>query len=552
MATRSGRLDEPLPVSPARAAVAAARGRVELAAYGGVTAVALALRLLALDEKPLHHDESVHASISWWLATGQGYQYDPAYHGPVQFLLMAAAHVAVGAGEWSVRLAPALAGTALVFLPYFLRRRLGSVAALAAACFLCVSPSFLYFSRFAREDVYAVGLTLALVAATFAFLHRPRPLLPAVIAGLLAVSFATKETTYITVFVAGTFFLALLSHQLRRQRRSGRPFGGAPLVHAVRSVGLDAWLWAGATFVFVFTVLFTTAFWNPAGVVDGFYESIRYWLSQHDVRRGDQPPFFYLVLLAGYEWPLVVLALGGVAAALRRRRDLDLFLVWTAVGSLVVYSWAGERMPWLVLHPLLPLVLLAGLGVEAGWRARRLVLRAGTLAVFLLGGAFLVHASVGVAYRQPADARELLVFTQSADDVVRVRDELVALDRRIRRDLGRPLRVAVDGWGGAAWPWAWYLRELEAAYPAMDSPDYRPSDEDVIVVADPNHERLRPALARYQGRRFSFRVWWVPAYGELTPERWLRWVLGREAWSETGSLDEWIYVRRGLARGDSP
>jgi len=33
--------------------------------------------------------------------------------------------------------------------------------------------------------------------------------------------------------------------------------------------------------------------------------------------------------------------------------------------SLAVYSWAGEKFAWLVLHPLLPLVLLAGDGVQA-------------------------------------------------------------------------------------------------------------------------------------------------------------------------------------------
>ena len=41
------------------------------------------------------------------------------------------------------------------------------------------------------------------------------------------------------------------------------------------------------------------------------------------------------------------------------------------VGSLAVFSWASERMPWLVLHPLLPLILLAGLGGQALWEARR-------------------------------------------------------------------------------------------------------------------------------------------------------------------------------------
>ena len=50
-----------------------------------------------------------------------------------------------------------------------------------------------------------------LLAVTFRFLDRPRAHQPALIGALLALSFATKESTFITVFVAGTFFLVTLA-----------------------------------------------------------------------------------------------------------------------------------------------------------------------------------------------------------------------------------------------------------------------------------------------------------------------------------------------------
>ena len=83
-----------------------------------------------------------------------------------------------------------------------LRRQVGSVAVLGASALFCISPGYLYFSRFAREDIYAACLTLALIVAIFRFLDRPRPWHPSVILGLLAVSFAIKESTYITVAVS--------------------------------------------------------------------------------------------------------------------------------------------------------------------------------------------------------------------------------------------------------------------------------------------------------------------------------------------------------------
>ena len=98
-------------------------------------------------------------------------------------------------------------------------------------------------------------------------------------------------------------------------------------------------------------MLFTTFLFNPQGLRDGLTDSLEYWLSQHEVQRGSQPWFYYLVLLPLYGFPIVVLGMVGVAVALRRRTLLRLFLVYDFVLSLVVYSWAGERMPWLILHP---------------------------------------------------------------------------------------------------------------------------------------------------------------------------------------------------------
>ena len=61
----------------------------EAAPFAALAVVGLSLRLVQLGEKPFHHDESLHAWFGWRLATGEGYAYDPVYHGPVQFYLVA-------------------------------------------------------------------------------------------------------------------------------------------------------------------------------------------------------------------------------------------------------------------------------------------------------------------------------------------------------------------------------------------------------------------------------------------------------------------------------
>ena len=66
----------------------------------------------------------------------------------------------------------------------------------------------------------------------------------------------------------------------------------------------------------------------------------------------------------------MLLGLAGAVATYKRPSILRAFLIWDFILSLVVYSLANERFSWLVMHPLLPLTLLAGFGVQVIWEAR--------------------------------------------------------------------------------------------------------------------------------------------------------------------------------------
>ena len=510
----------------------------ELLGYLALFAGAIAVRLIGLDDRPFHHDESQDAYFSWLFYTEGEYTYQPILHGPLRFYLTSAAYLVFGDSDFTARLAPALMGALMVPLPYLLRDQLGRAGAFAAAAALAFGPSYLYYGRFAREDVYIACITLALLAVTFRFLERPRRYQPAIIGALLALSFATKESTFITVFVAGTFFLAALAWQARRHG-----LRGAPLVRAVAQVGWVAWAWGLAAFALVFTVLFTVFLTNPSGLWDGIYEGLAYWLSQHGPGRGEKEWYFYAVVLAAEEWPALVLGAIGVAVTLRRPTLLRVFLVWDFALSLAVYSWANERFSWLVLHPLLPLLLLAGLGVQAIWDARRRWSGRLGLAVLLACVLHTGWASWWANAENGADPREFLVATQSAEHVKGVRDEVVAAAARAERD-GRELRVLVDAAEGATFPWAWYFRDLEVGYLDLTAAGV-PAETDVAILTDGSRERLRDQLAGYDGRRFPFRVWWVRDYGAMSAGGWWSWFARREPWNDTGGMTEWLYVRQG-------
>ena len=514
-------------------AALAAQPRGELLAWVLLVLLALALRLIDLGNRPFHHDESQDAYFSWLFRTTGDYEYNPLLHGPLRFYLTAGSYLLFGDSDFTARLAPALMGTLMVALLYGLREQLGRFAAFAAAALLAVGPSYLYFSRFAREDIYIAAITLAMLVVAFRFFERPRRGHPAMFGSLLALSFATKETTFITVFVAGSFFLVAIAWQ---SRAAG--FREGQIVRALRWPRWDDWAWGVVATLGVYTAMFTTFLTHPSGIY-GLWTGLDYWLGQHGVGRGGEPPGFYSVVLFAHEWPVLLLGAVGAFMAFRRPTLLRLFLVWAFVLSLAVYSWAGEKFAWLAIHPLLPLVLLAGVGLQAIWEARRQWYGKAAAVVAVLALAYTGYASFLVNAEHGADPREFLVSTQSSTDVKQVADEVRDLAARRGK-----LKVTIDSAEGATFPYAWYFRHLDVGYIDLSTAGSPPPDSDVILLTQGSQNRLGPSLTGYDSRKFRFRVWWVRDYGAMSPAKWARWMIHRTPWNPTGGMPEYLYVSR--------
>ncbi len=140
----------------------------------------------------------------------------------------------------------------------------------------------------------------------------------------------------------------------------------------------------------VWTLLYTSFFTNIGGIFSGGGYSLIYWLGQHDVHRGGQPFYYY-----AFMWPLsgplsflFGIAAGGVtlsrfigyARGLRpmtTRLFMQVMLLWYGAGIFAVLTWAGEKMPWLITHVVLPFTILSasliGEAIEylaAHWREK--------------------------------------------------------------------------------------------------------------------------------------------------------------------------------------
>jgi len=359
----------------------------ELAAYASLVVVALLTRFWDLGARALHHDESLHAVYSWYLYTGKGYTHDPMMHGPFQFHGNALMFLLFGASDYTARMLAATFGAWIVISPYLLRRELGRLGALIASAIFALSPSFLYFSRFTREDIYYAGFEMLIVIGLFGFLRERKSAYLYLFSTGVAFAYATKETVFISGAIFFLFFLVEAVVSLLRRRP---PVGWG----ALRSISGHQWAVSIAIFLTINVLLYTTFFTNPKGIITGTTGAISYWLAQQGVQRGGQPWFYYLLLIPLYEFLPLAASLGAlVFLAVRRQLGrISLFvsfLIFWCLGALAIYSWAGEKMPWLDLHITQPLLLLGAMAIAG-------LLRRASRDMFVRGPGLMALALTGI------------------------------------------------------------------------------------------------------------------------------------------------------------
>ncbi|HEU5102601.1 MAG TPA: flippase activity-associated protein Agl23, partial [Roseiflexaceae bacterium] len=182
---------------------------IEHCAYLGLFVLALLAHFYMLGDGALHHDETHHANFSWRLYQGLGFFHDPLLHGPFLYHINALFFLLFGDNNTTARLGPALFGSALVVMPYLIRRELGRGAALLAAVYLLISPAYLYWGRHIRHDMYGVVFELLAFIGIVRYASTRRPLWLYVMAAALALMFTNMETFFLYATIFGSL-LALV------------------------------------------------------------------------------------------------------------------------------------------------------------------------------------------------------------------------------------------------------------------------------------------------------------------------------------------------------
>ncbi len=428
------------------------------------------LRLFVLDLKLFHHDESIHAWFSYELLTKGTYVYDPMYHGPFLYYVTAGMFRLFGQSDLVGRILPALFGAAIVPLIYAIYRLgyLDRRQALIAAIFVAISPDMVYFSRFLRHDIFQLFFTVLLLVALLAYVEKGK-LRYALLAGLaMGGGMTLKEDMPLFLVVVAVFALYLL---WKRHLHLPPSWKRDLLCGLLLAAGIMAAFYS--SFGTHFEILET-----------GAIKAFTHWTAMHSECRICGPWFFYILLFLLYEVPIFILAMFGVmqfadrhnpfpgwiakitvrlkktgkpssilvqeegepgytAAPVRasswspapwdRREVFFLFCIWWMAATLAAYAYIGEKVPWLIIHQLLPLIIVA------------VYLMTPKKMVFALAGCvFLILMTWHLAF-VPVDINEPIVQVQNSEDMRDVMKLIDASDSVV---------IASKDY----WPLPWYYR----------------------------------------------------------------------------------------------
>ncbi len=375
---------------------------------------------------------------------------------------------------------------------------------------------------------------------------------------------------------------------------------------------LDSHIFAISLFVFagIFILLYTTFFTNMNGFWGGIYKWYTYWLHQHSIARIRGPFHYYhhqmliyaflplsitligliarsmrkagyvvssiyIILFIGAElfarsskspWPLtkadlftnehLVLAIGYLIAGiycvftyLKDRAYLKGFLTWWTVMAYLVYSYLQEKVPWLTMHIITPMILLAAIFLyeiftnkEQKWARNIMAICTGIMVIYSL------HTSFQLCWHNEANPTEQMVYVQTTPDVPKIISEL----ERISFWTGDRLKLPIVIDGNATWPFYWYLRDWKAVtYGKMVDPKRH-----LVVICDweARHTFNDKLDNKYVAHRFQLRAWYLPTRNDLKSGNMLRniwrWVLLREKFKENlyGSQDVCMFVRKDVAK----
>jgi len=406
-------------------------------------------------------------------------------------------------------------------------------------------------------------------------------------------------------------YLVFLGESVRSKKDS-RPFGIAPEFFR------DSHIFAIGSVVFfaIMILLYTTFSKNPSGFWGAMYEWWTYWLHQHEIKRIAGPFDYYhhqmliyaflpvsvtlfallgravrrnTMILAGYivfafvlylgfskvngQLPVtdsvyftnehlalaIIAFVGGTLMTLSylwQNASFKAFLVWWSMFAYVTYSYLQEKVPWLTMHIITPMIIFAAIVLVEFFRDRERTypwLR-GTVKVLLsIMVVYALHTSFQLCFFHAADPVEQMVYVQTTYEIPMLVKEMEDIAKWNGTYQKKELPIIING--HATWPLYWYLRDWTGiSYGNNVNPS---SHLMVICNWEDRHKFAAKCGDKYVARKYGLRAWFLPKYrdvakgGKFWRNAW-RWVMYREQFDKNlyGAQMICVFTRKDVSKFD--
>lgn len=477
--------------------------------------VAVAFRTYQLDLRPMHNDEGVNWHFIKGMERDGYYKYSHEnYHGPSYFYLTAAFVKLFGDDQKGMRLSAVAAGVGLCFLLLALENAAGRKFILFATMFVALSPSLIFYSRYAIHESLFVLATVWVALAVFLWFSEGKPIhIYTGFAGL-ALLVATKETYVVNLAGLSVAIIALgrwstIYRRLKEQKQH--------LIYGTTLFGL----------------IVVTLYSGGLQWFDGIREltiAVQQWIGRGQGDTGHFKRFLYysndviaaseLHLLLGFVAVLissvVISYRNGIRACLGNEYSLGRYLAIWSLTTYVIYSFIPYKTPWLVINITAPLSLLLGYFVSiaigsnservrfSGWLILIISIAIGLTKTLEFN--FKTVASYNVPYAKPYGSGNPFSYVHTSDGMV----ELVSdIDNYSKTHANSRVLVGVNQY----WPLPFYLKGRKSVgYIKTDKPQDYVNTYDILIVDksviwnQPNWSHKYYRLSDVQESQTYFRI----------------------------------------------
>jgi uncharacterized protein (TIGR03663 family) len=340
--------------------------------------LAMVLRLLFIEARPVHHDEGVNGWFVMQIWNHGYYEYNPVnYHGPLYFYFLFFSELIFGRGIFSLRFITALISIANVVL-VFMHHRFFKRVAIWAALIMAISPAMVFYGRYAIHESLLVFFELLFCYGFFLFVQDLKKTsgLVVMVIGFFG-AFATKET--FLIFFASWFLGSLFyfsKNSLKTINKAEPPLTKSFVFQVISAGFLATCFFYSGFFVRILdkysyyqihhakkAIEYVQRLLEITGI-GSMFSSFSPWMQTGTKASGHAKSFFYWLQIGlQYEFYIFPCMLAVLFLLIKGRRE-ERTLSIIAFSLFLIYSFIPYKTPWLLISFIWPFFFVFGFALD--------------------------------------------------------------------------------------------------------------------------------------------------------------------------------------------